>query len=87
MSEPQKPCLHCDIWDTIWDHYRRTNGEALGDYRHALSNLGQVMAEIIAGIDDRAERRHLLDSFQAAFPQVVKDMRERGRQTPMVRPH
>lgn len=61
-----KACLHCYVWEAINAYYRDAKqtdpatGELMYDPREILGHLGDILAECIAGIPDRKQRRQMV---------------------------
>jgi hypothetical protein len=66
-------CLHCLFWDAINEYHEKAvlrdgNGYLLYDTRIILGHMGDVMAELLASLPDRNERRR----FRKLFDDYVR---------------
>lgn len=65
----EQPCLHCKVWDLIiQDAPQGAGGAPIYDAQMIISNLLEIVAEVIAS-HPRATRRRLLD-------QVPRELRD-----------
>lgn len=67
-------CLHCLFWDAINEYHEKAaltdgNGHLLYDTRIILGHIGDVMAEMLASLPDRNQRRQ----FHKLFDEHVRE--------------
>lgn len=74
------PCLHCRVWEAIMAHSPKDQtGAPHYDAQEIMSQLGEVMAEVIASHPDRNERRRLSKELPAAIRDRAKALRVEGK--------
>lgn len=76
-----KPCLHCAVMETIQKAANPSQANVLWDYslNTVIADVGQVLAEFLASIDDRATRRKIVAQVARELPDAVREARAEGR--------